>query len=114
MSTTQTIEADIDGVHYKWYPKVIPGADSSNAFVNTLSPCNVYLAAEGGDYDGDSTPNRGIFTTEANLDAEHFMRDKKNFLNLVGKNIRPTERDFVQLIYSLTVPTTKVNLENPN
>ena len=42
------------------------------------------------------------------------MRDKKNFLNLVGKNIRPTERDFIQLLYSLTVPPTKVVLEDPN
>ena len=42
------------------------------------------------------------------------MRDKKNFLNLVGKNIRTTERDFVQLMYSLTIPTNKVELADPN
>ena len=65
-------------------------------------------------YSTNAVPNRGIFTTEGNLDAEKFMRDKKNFLNLVGKNIRPTERDFIQLLYSLTVPPTKVVLEDPN
>lgn len=53
MSTIETIPANIDGIEYKWYPLVRPDEDSSNAFVNTLSPCNVYLAAEGGDYDGD-------------------------------------------------------------
>lgn len=55
MSTIQTVPASIDGREYKWYPVVHPDEDSSNAFVNTLSPCNVYLAAEGGDYDGDLT-----------------------------------------------------------
>ena len=55
MSTVQTMEADIDGVHYKWYPVVRPNEDSGNDFVNTLSPCNLYLSGEGGDYDGDST-----------------------------------------------------------
>lgn len=114
MSTIKTQPAVIDGKKYKWYPVIEPNKDSSNAFVNTLSPCNVYLKAEGADFDGDSVPNRGIFTTEANLDAERFMRDKKNFLDLVGKNIRTTERDFIQLLYSLTVPPTKVPLDDPN
>ena len=114
LSTINTMEANIDGVEYKWYPVIEPNKDSANSFVNTLKPCNVYLAAEGGDYDGDSVPNRGLFTTEANLDAERFMRDKKNFLNLVGKNIRTTERDFIQLLYSLTLPTNMVALDDPN
>lgn len=114
MSTIETIDAEIDGVHYPHYPVVIPGADSSNAFVNTLSPCNVYLAAMGGDYDGDSLPSRAIFTTEGNEDAEKFSRDKKNFLNLVGKNIRHTERDFVQLLYTFTLPPVLKELEDPN
>ena len=114
MSTTETEWAEIDGVEYKWYPIVHVGEDSSNAFVNTLSPANVYLGGMGGDYDGDSVPSRGVFTDEANKDSDNFSRDKKNFLNLVGGNIRTTERDFVQLAYSLTLPTTRVPLEDPN
>ena len=42
------------------------------------------------------------------------MRDKKNFLDLVGMNIRTTERDFIQLIYSLSKGTNKVQLDDPN
>ena len=42
------------------------------------------------------------------------MRDKTNFLDLIGHNIRTTERDFVQLLYSLTIPPTKVTLGDPN
>ena len=114
MSTIETIPAEIDGVEYTHYPVVKPDMDSSNAFINTLSPANVYLAGMGGDYDGDSTPSRAIFTDEANEDAEKFSRDKKNFLNLVGKNIRTTERDFVQLTYSLSIPPHKISLEDPN
>lgn len=114
MSTINTISAFIDEVEYKWYPDVKPNMDSSNMFVNTMSPCNVHIAAQGMDFDGDSVPNRGIFTTEANIDAVNFSRDKKNFLNLVGKNIRTTERDFIQLIYSLSKPPITVNLEDLN
>lgn len=114
MSTLETIEADIDGVHYSHYPVVYPDKDSSNSFVNTLSPANVYLAAMGADFDGDSTPSRAIFTDEANQSAEKFSRDKKNYLNLVGKNIRTTERDFIQLLYSLTLPPHTKELEDPN
>ena len=66
MSTIQTEPAEIDGIKYKWYPIVYPGKDSSNAFVNTLSPCNVYLAAEGGDYDGDSI-NRNRVAYDRNI-----------------------------------------------
>lgn len=115
VSTIKTIKnVIIDNVTYKSYPLVEVGKDSSNAFANTLSPSNVYLAGMGGDYDGDSVPCRGIFTDEANADAERFMRDKKNFLDLVGKNIRTTERDFIQLIYSLSKGTDKVPLDDPN
>ena len=114
MSTIETTYAEIDGEIYTHYPVIKPGMDSSNSFINTLSPANVYLAGMGGDYDGDSTPSRGIFTDEANEDAERFSRDKKNFLNLVGKNIRTTERDFVQLAYSLSIPPHKVPLDDPN
>ena len=41
-----------------------------------------------------------IFTDEGNLSAEQYTRNKKNFLNLLGNNIRLTERDFVQSLYS--------------
>jgi len=114
MSTIETTYAEINGIEYTHYPVVKPDTDSSNSFVNTLSPANVYLAGMGGDYDGDSVPSRCIFTDEGNADAERFSRDKKNFLNLVGKNIRTTERDFIQLLYSLTLPPKRVDLENPN
>ena len=114
MSTIETMPAEIDGVVYSHYPVVHPGEDSSNSFVNTLSPSNVYLKSMGGDYDGDSVPNRAIFTDEANIEAENFSRNKKNFLDLVGKNIRLTERDFIQLLYSLTLPPHTKTLEDPN
>lgn len=55
-----------------------------------------------------------IYTDEANLDAKRFTRDKKNFLNLYGKNNRVTERDFTQSIYSLSKPPTKVQLMDLN
>lgn len=55
-----------------------------------------------------------IFTDEGNADAQKFTREKKNFLNLVGQNVRATERDFIQAIYSLAKPPTQVTLEDLN
>lgn len=55
-----------------------------------------------------------IFTDEGNADAQRYSRDKKNFLNLVGQNVRATERDFIQAIYSLSKPPTKVPLVDLN
>lgn len=57
-------------------------------------------------------PTRMLFTNEANLDAEKFTRDKKNFITVVGSNIRLTERDFVQSLYSLTKPPKGIELND--
>jgi len=116
MSTITTTTATIDNKTYKWYPNVKVGQDSSSDFVATIAPCNVNIGALGADYDGDSTPLRGIFTAEGNIEAEKFRRDKKNFLDLQGRNIRPTEKDFCQLMYSLTKPSIVMpgELEDPN
>ena len=62
----------------------------------------------------NAIPSRMIFTEEGNLDAEKYTRDKKNFLNLVGKNIRSTEKDFIQAVYSLSKPPTQISLEDLN
>ena len=114
LSTTKTKKMEVDGKVYPWYPVVEVGKDSSASFVNTAIPCNVNIQSLKADYDGDSTPFRSLFTTEANMDAAKFRRDKKNFLNLQGQNIRLSERDFIQLVYSLTKPPKVVALENPN
>ena len=114
MTTTRTTKAIIDGVEYPFYPVVEVNKDSSHSFINTMSPSNVYLQGMGGDYDGDSIPNRMIFTDEANAEAAKFTRDPKNFVNLNGVNIRTTTKDFIQSLYSLSKPTDKVKLVDLN
>lgn len=68
MTTINTVKAYVDGEEFPFYPVVEPGKDSSNSFINTLSPCNVYLKAMGGDYDGDST---GRITHNGNIMLEN-------------------------------------------
>lgn len=102
ITTTTTTTAYVNGVEYKHYPVVEPDTDANNKFIDTLSFSNQYLKGIGGDYDGDQTIVRLAYTDEANRDLEEFVKSKKNYLSYMGDNIRTTERDFVQSIYSLT------------
>jgi hypothetical protein len=45
---------------------------------------------------------RGLFTKEANLEAERLIWDKKNILDQMGRNSRQIGNEAIQAIYSLT------------
>jgi len=45
---------------------------------------------------------RGVFTQEANLEAERIINSPSNILNLIGQNNRPISMEAVQTIYDLT------------
>lgn len=102
LTTINTEEVSINGILYKNYPIVNPDEDSSSEFIDTMVFSNLYLKGINGDYDGDQTIIRLLYTDEANMDLDAFVKSKKNFLSYMGDNIRTTERDFIQSIYSLT------------
>lgn len=99
-TTTRTQPVIIGETTYQFFP--ISSGDPSNAFVDTLQISNSMLKALGGDYDGDQTTVKPVFTRESNNDAERMINSNAYILNIEGSLMRPMEKDFVQTAYTLT------------
>lgn len=105
LSTFKTQPMEVNGTYYPFYPVVdlnmneekIPGE-----FIDALQLFNAMLPGIGGDFDGDQVTLRGVFTQEANLEAEKLIRSPKNILNITGKNIRKISNEGIQTLYNLT------------
>jgi len=102
LTTKETTPAIIGDKVYKFYPVVKPDTSSDRLFIDTLTPPLSYITGYGADFDGDMMSVLGVFTNEANADAERQTKDKKNILTLTNENIRIVQRDFVQTLYALT------------
>lgn len=106
------------GELYRFYPKIREediGKNTSKLFTDTLQISNLYLNAITGDYDGDQTSIRGVYSVEANEELIEFMNSKKNYLDLGGINMRISTNEAVQSLYSMTkiLPETESKLTNP-
>ena len=96
----------INGVLYKNYPLIRPqdiGSNTSQIFIDTLQMCNLMLKAIGGDYDGDQVSVKGVYTIEANEELDKYIKSKKNYIGLGGKNLRVPTNEAMQLLYNLTL-----------
>ena len=105
-STKDTEPIVLDGIYYRWYPKIrIEDIDSPSAskFIDTMQISNLYLAGMGGDYDGDMVQVKGSFLKETNEELEDFVNSKANFINMGANNIRVSEKEAVQSLYNLTL-----------
>jgi len=105
MSTKKTKSQVIEGIEYKHYPVIDPTISKeevSNRFVDTLVLYTSYLSAMDADFDGDQLSIRGIYTQEANKEAEEQMKNPNNILNIMGENVRVVEEEGLQTIYQLT------------
>lgn len=117
-STAITEPMVINNTFYPRYPKIRQsdiGTDTSNKFIDTLVLCNAYLAAIGGDYDGDQVSIKGIFSEEANKELEDHMNSKLHYINLGANNIRTVGNECIQSLYSLTLtlPDNEKEMINP-
>lgn len=105
MSTHETMPVYINGRLYENYPKIDLSKSKSEVsvkFVDTAVLSNLYLKGLGGDYDGDQISIKGVFSQEANAEAEKIMRAKSNILNICGENMRTTTNEGIQTLYSMT------------
>lgn len=96
----------VDGKFYPKYPYIRQGdigRNTSNMFVNSARLCNLFLDGLNGDYDGDTTTIRPIYTVEANEEMEQTMRSNFNFINMGGKPIRNPGNEAYQSIYNMTL-----------
>ena len=104
-STTQTKPMVVNNILYKWYPQVEIGLDPrliGNRFNDACQFSNAYLEGINGDYDGDQTTVKIIFTQEANNECEAIMNRKSNFINSSGNNVRTIGKEAAQTFYALT------------
>jgi DNA-directed RNA polymerase beta' subunit len=103
LSTRETTSVQLDDLYLPDYPIVYPDYPADDElFIDTVVPYNGYLKALGGDYDGDTVSLRGVYTVEANLEAEKLIWEKKNILDQMGRNSRKLGNEAVQAIYTLT------------
>lgn len=103
MSTKKTKEQQLGDRYLPDYPIVYDDyVCDDSMFVDTVRPHNSYLAAIGGDYDGDTVSLRAVFSIEANLEADKLVWSKKNLLDQQGKGLRPLGKEAVIAAFCLT------------
>lgn len=112
-STIETEPMVINGVFYKWYPKIRQrdiGKDTSNKFIDTCSIANPYCAMMNADYDGDTVTVKMAYSVEANQELQEYIKSKAQFINLSGTNGRTAGNEAIQAMYNLTLilPGTKL------
>lgn len=93
--------------HIDEYPSIpVDGnVGIDNSFYDVMLCGNAYLEALGGDYDGDMLYMRGLFTQEANNEAEQLVWAKTNMLNAKGelsRGLSKISKECVMGLYELT------------
>ena len=104
-STTATVPMMVNGYLYKWYPDIDPKTPTNiigSKFIDSCQFSNSYLPGIEGDYDGDQTTVKIIFTQEANKECEEVINKKSYFINSSGSNIRKIGKEALQTFYVLT------------
>ena len=103
-STKNTMPMIINGVYYKWYPKINQediGSDTSNKFIDAISIANPFCKLMGADYDGDQVSLKILFSDEANDELRKYVDSKSQFIQLDGTNGRNPTNEALQAMYNL-------------
>lgn len=117
LSTTKTMPVVINGKIYKWYPVIefdVPPEKIATKFIDSVQFANGYLPGLDGDYDGDQTTIKIIYTQEANEECEKVMKTPAYFVNADTKFIRNVEIEATQTFYVMTKDPDKNSKEVPN
>ena len=104
-STRTQIKLIFNGKEYPFYPDIdfnIPQDKIGIQFVDSAVFSNSMLEGLGGDYDGDQVSIRGIWTDEANAEAEEIMNKKMTALSISGANSRFVGKEILTACYALT------------
>lgn len=104
-STTETERLIYNNMLFTHYPKIDfnkTPEEISTYFYDVLKLSNVLLKQFGGDYDGDQMSIKGIFSQEANAECDKIVRSKANILDINASNVRKSENEAIQTLYTLT------------
>jgi len=74
----------------------------STLFADTLTPANSRLKAIGGDYDGDTVKSTGIWSDDANEEAERLMKSKFYNIRMECTTMFPIAIECLNGLYALT------------
>lgn len=103
LSTKKTKEQKLEDRYLPDYPVIYDDyVCDESMFIDSVRPHNSTLGSLGADYDGDTVSLRGVFTVEANLEADRLIFDKKNFFNMSGSSSREIGKEAKLAIYCLT------------
>lgn len=106
LSTIKTSDITFQNERFPYYPMVDVNMDHhkvTTIFKDTLTPSNSNLPKWNGDYDGDTVKSAGLFTDEANEEAERIMLSKVANVKLQGESIYThSGLEFTSALYSLT------------
>lgn len=108
LSTVYTMHVQYMGYDYKSYPIIDPELSSSivaTSFATTINLSNSRLKALGGDYDGDTVKSSGIWSDEANKQAETLMYSKIYNITPQCTTIYEIAIECLNGLYSLTKDT---------
>lgn len=114
LSTQKTQPVQIGEKIYKWYPVVDLDATAERvvaAFIDSCQFSNSYLPGLKGDYDGDQTTMKIVWSLEANKECEEVIQRKSFLLNSTGGLIRTIGNEADQTFYTLTKEPRKENRE---
>lgn len=104
-STSNHVKVVFNGKEYPFYPDIdfnVPHDKVGVQFIDTLVMSNSHLDGMGADYDGDQVSVRGIWSDEANLEAEEIMNKKLYALTISGSNAKVVAREVFNSFYELT------------
>lgn len=102
---TKMVPMLINGKLYPFYPDIdlsTPKEKIASLFNDATQFANSYLAGIDGDYDGDQTTVKIVFTQEANEEISRDIRSKNNFIDSSGGNIRKVGKECLQTFFVLT------------
>lgn len=108
LSTQKTCTMTLGNEYFEDYPLILEDypqkakAGAHDYFVDTVRINSFYLEAMNGDFDGDTVSLRGVFSQEANAEAEEIINSKNYLLNVSGGTTRTVKNEAIQAIYSMT------------
>lgn len=104
-STRKHVKLLFNGVEYPYYPDIDIHTQYEKVgtqFIDTLVMSNSHLDGMGADYDGDQVTVRGIWTDEANIEAEDIMNSKITALTVAGSNSKVVAKEVFNTLYELS------------
>jgi hypothetical protein len=105
-STIKTLPIIFHHKVYEHYPYVeykLPTHEVPTRYVETVVMSNSLLSEMGADYDGDQLTVKGLWSVEANAEANSIINAKSQYIGLDLGNVKPCDNEVIQTIYMMTL-----------